>query len=301
MAKLLVKKNHYSYPPLDIRVSNLRDTVEFLTTIRPYRNYCNIPSLEKTADYIQEHFAHSGLVTERQYFEAMSKTYCNIIGTWGDTHQKRVIVGAHYDVCGDQPGADDNASAVAGLLEIARLIQQSDVASAYRFDFVAYCLEEPPFFASEQMGSYVHAQTLHEQGIVVRAMICLEMIGYYTSEEHSQEYPLAMMKMLYPSTGHFIAIVGNIRSGHLVDELVRHFHETSLPVESLKAPTLVAGVGFSDHRNFWQFGYPAVMITDTAFYRNQNYHQIGDTIDTLDFDKMGEVVKGVTWSLLNLE
>jgi hypothetical protein len=165
---------------------------------------------------------------------------------------------------------------------------------------VAYCLEEPPFFASEQMGSYVHACALHEQGIVVRGMICLEMIGYYTAEEHSQEYPLSIMKMAYPSVGNFIAIVGNIKSGRLVDELVRHFQKIALPVESLKAPSLVAGVGFSDHRNFWQFGYPAVMITDTAFYRNHNYHQSGDTIDTLDFDKIAEVVKGMTWSLLNM-
>lgn len=299
-AKLAVEKNNYSYPRLDVSILDLENTVKFLTTIRPPRNYRNIHSLNRVAAYIQKKFIQYGLATDMQEFEVEKTTYRNVIGISGDEKQERIIVGAHYDVCGDQPGADDNASAVAGLLEIARLVHRFRSTSKYRFDFVAYSLEEPPFFASEHMGSYIHAQSLSEQGISIRSMMCLEMIGYFTTVDNSQDYPFGIMKAIYPSRGNFIAVVGNMKSGHLVDEVIQHFNETSLLVESLKSPSLVTDVAFSDHLNYWKFGYQAVMITDTAFYRNRNYHQDTDTIDTLDFNKMGEVVKGVTWALINM-
>jgi len=291
----------HNYPELDVSISNLKETVKFLVSIQPYRNFANPDSLNKAADYIENKFKDFGLSTDIQHFQVEGETYKNVIGSYGKDKKERVIVGAHYDVCGDQPGADDNASAVAGLLEIARIVKDFALLSKYRFDFVAYSLEEPPYFRSKKMGSYFHAKSLYDQGVTIRGMICLEMIGYFTDEKNSQHFPIPLMKMAYSSEGNFIAVVGNFSSGSLVNEVVKHFKPAGINAESLKAPALLPGVDFSDHRNYWRFGYKAVMITDTAFYRNPNYHRRGDTIDTLDFEKMGEVVKGVVWGLVNID
>ena len=212
-----------------------------------------------------------------------------------------MIVGAHYDVCGNQPGADDNASAIAGLLEIARFAKKHESELPYRVDFVAYALEEPPFFGTAQMGSYVHAEFLHNNNVNIKGMICLEMIGFFTDKENSQSYPLAILRLFHPSTGNFIGVVSNFRSSSFAAQVAKHMGATSVDVRTLKAPSFVTGVDFSDHRNYWKFGYDAVMITDTAFYRNLNYHQETDLMNTLDFDKMREVIKGVCWSILNMK
>jgi len=296
-----LKNEKLNYINWAVKISNLRQCVKFLTDIRPYRNYRNTQSLEKAATYIENKFNEYGLSTEIQSFEVKGEQYKNIIGIHGKDKKEKIIVGAHYDVCENQPGADDNASAVAGLLEIARLVRKNISETKYGFEFVAYSLEEPPFFRSDQMGSFIHAKSVHNKREKIRCMICLEMIGYFTTEEKSQNYPLAMMKLFYPSVGNFIAVVGNFGSSSLVDEVSEHIKATSLDVEKLKAPALLPGVDFSDHRNYWHFGYKAVMITDTAFYRNPNYHEITDTADTLDFVKMAEVVKGVTWALINMK
>ncbi len=295
------RNGKHNYPKLNVNISNLRHSVNDLTDIRPYRNYRNTQSLDKAARYISDKLKEYGLSAEIQSFEAKGDQYKNVIGTHGKNRNGRIIVGAHYDVCEDQPGADDNASAVAGLLEIARLVRENIPEPRYGFDFVAYSLEEPPFFRSDQMGSYIHAASVHDRGDKIRGMICLEMIGYFTSEEKSQAYPLGIMKLLYPSVGNFIAVVGNWGSSDLADEVAEHLKVTSLPVEKLKAPALLPGIDFSDHRNYWHFGWPAVMITDTAFFRNPNYHKMSDTPDTLDFEKMGEVVRGITWGLMNMK
>jgi hypothetical protein len=297
----IVSAEQYKYPDLDINSNNLKSHVEFLTNIRPYVNYLNIQSMDKAAAYIKDNFEEYGLETKEQRFEVHGKEYKNIIGTINIENPIRIIVGAHYDVCGDQPGADDNASAIAGLLEVARITKQYASELNYRVDFVAYALEEPPFFGTEDMGSYLHAKGLHERGINIRGMICLEMIGYFTEEEDTQEYPVSLMKLFYPKTGNFIGIVGNFSSSSLVKEIKKHMKVASINVESLKAPSWIVGVDFSDHRNYWKFDYEAVMITDTSFYRNPNYHKISDTMDTLNFEKMGEVVRGICWSLINLE
>jgi len=291
----------YKYPQLDVRIENLKQSVKYLADIRPYRNYINIESLDKIASYIADTFSSFGLLTEVQSFDVKGINYKNVIGQYNKDKKKKIIVGAHYDVCGSQPGADDNASGIAGLLEIARLILENKEELPYGIDFVAYSLEEPPFFRSDQMGSYIHARSLYDKGIDIRGMICLEMIGYFTTEDGSQEYPLSMMKLLYPEVGNFIGVVGNFGSRHLTNEVARHIKETAINVETLNAPPLLTGVDFSDHRNYWQFGYQAVMITDTAFYRNPNYHQVSDTPDTLDFVKMAEVVRGITWALINMK
>lgn len=288
-------------PVLEIHIEQLKKAVWFLTKIRPARNYRHPQSLEKVASYIGHCFSQYGVSVEYQSFDVEQRSYTNVIGSYGIDKSERIIVGAHYDVCGDQPGADDNASAVAGLLEIARLISLHGASSPYRFDFVTYSLEEPPFFLTEDMGSYVHAKMLSDQHVRVRGMICLEMIGYFCSEQHSQTYPIGMMAPLYPTIGNFIAVVGTSEHGTLLKTIDEHLRLTTLPVESLSVPPHMAtSLEFSDHLNYWKFGYDAVMVTDTAMYRNPHYHRASDTMQTLDFDKMGEVVKGVTWGLLNL-
>ena len=285
----------------DINTDNLKQTVLTLTSITPPRNYSNKKSLEKSVEYISQKFIEYGFTPKKQQFNVNGTFYENIIVSAGPQNGERVIVGAHYDVCGDQPGADDNASGIAGLLEIARFAKKHEDKLPYGVDIVAYCLEEPPFFGTTNMGSYVHAASLHEKNIKVRGMICLDMIGFFTDEKNSQKYPLAIMRLFYPDKGNFISIVSNFGSSSLANQLFRNYKYTSINAKTLKAPEFITGVDFSDHRNYWKFGYDAVMITDTAFYRNPNYHDSSDTMGTLDFSKMKEVVKGICLTLINIK
>lgn len=268
--------------------------VEFLTEISPFRNYQNTESLKACSEYIYQEFKTAGLNVSYQEFEVNGTLYRNVIASYHPEGKRRLIVGAHYDVCGNQPGADDNASAVAGLLETARLLMLQKPEMDYRIDFVAYCLEEPPFFATEHMGSFIHAQSLYKSQVEVIGMICYEMIGYFSDEPGSQPYPSPELTALYPDTGNFIVVVG-ILNYRGFNEQVKVAMQTScgIDVQSIHFPDQSGLAGLSDHRNYWQFGYPALMINDTAFLRNPNYHEITDTIETLDFDKMAEVVNGV--------
>jgi Zn-dependent M28 family amino/carboxypeptidase len=204
-------------------------------------------------------------------------------------------------VCGEQPGADDNASAVAGLLETARLLQPQAATLKRRIDFVAYSLEEPPFFATEHMGSAVHAQSLHAEKARVRAMLCYEMIGYFSDAPGSQQFPDAALAAQYPSTGNFIIVVGKQGQEALTQQVqtLMRAHST-IDVQRINLPTSQRLAGLSDHRNYWHYGYEAVMINDTSFLRNPHYHEATDTIDTLDFERMAQVVNGVFGALLAL-
>jgi Zn-dependent M28 family amino/carboxypeptidase len=217
--------------------------------------------------------------------------YTNVIASYNSAKVKRLIVGAHYDVCGDQPGADDNASAVAGLLECARLVFKHQPELEYRIDFVAYCLEEPPFFGLESMGSYVHAKSLHDNKVDVIGMISLEMIGYFSDEPNSQPYPSPELARQYPDKANYIIVVG-IEKYAAFNRKV-HALMTSgsaIDVQIINFPTGEGLAGLSDQRSYWKFGYNALMINDTAFIRNPNYHMPTDTIDTLDFKKMTAVI-----------
>ena len=190
------------------------------------------------------------------------------------------------------PGADDNASGIAGLLELARLF--ADEAPEKTIQFVAFTLEEPPLFRSKYMGSYVYAQSLHQNGKDIEGMICLEMIGYFTDEPGSQVFPLPFFRWIYPTVGNFITLVGNLQSKSFLKRVEQGFKDGSnLPVETLATVSFVPGVDFSDHRSFWKFGYNAVMVTDTAFYRNPQYHGMGDMPEILDYERMAEVVLGL--------
>jgi hypothetical protein len=273
----------------------LRDTVEYLCAADPPRNYYNPASLERTARWIEARLLECTPFVKSQPFQADNGlTYENVIATFNPGGKDRIVVGAHYDVCGDQPGADDNASAVAGLIEIARLIARNEPALQYRVDLVAYSLEEPPTFRSRYMGSYIHAKSLHDAGIDIKVMICLEMIGYYSDRENSQRYPAPFLSTIYPTTGNFISVVGKMGQGRSVRRVKKLMKAGSdIPVQAIAAPPGLPGIDRSDHLNYWKFGYTAVMITDTADYRNPNYHQKSDTPDTLDYSMMAKTVASV--------
>ncbi|NEM99486.1 M28 family peptidase [Pontibacter burrus] len=264
------------------------------------RNHQNPEALNQVAHYIAKEFGQlKGQVREQVYTVADTE-YRNVILSTGPADAPRLVIGAHYDVCQDQPGADDNASGVAGLLELARLLNNHTLP--YRIDFVAYTLEEPPYFRTEHMGSYIHAKSLKEEQAVVKGMISLEMIGYFKDEKKTQRYPVAPMKLFYGSRGNYIAIVQRFGNGSFGRSFLRNYkNEAVLPVKSLRAPAFVTGVDFSDHLNYWHFGFDALMITDTSFYRNANYHQPTDTIHTLDLQRMAQVVDGVYATVLNLK
>jgi Zn-dependent M28 family amino/carboxypeptidase len=267
----------------------LRQHVVALTSVPGGRSYLNGSGLAMAAAYIRANFAESGARVTEQVYKIETATYTNVIASFGPETGDRIIVGAHYDTVPGTPGADDNASGVAGLLELARVL--SDGIPQTRIDLVAYVLEEPPFFRTEQMGSYVHARSLRDAKVKVRAMICLEMIGYYTDQPHSQEYPLGGMATMYGNRGDFIALVGMMGKPALVRSVKRAMLiGGDLPIVSANAPRSIPGIDFSDHLNYWTFGYPALMLTDTAFYRNPNYHAMGDTHDTLDYQRVAKLV-----------
>ena len=237
---------------------------------------------------------------ERQTYSVLGREVENIIASIGPEDAERVIVGAHYDTFGNQRGADDNASGVAGLIALAKLLKEHEHRLTRKVELVAFTLEEPPFFRSENMGSYVHAKNLSDTKVKVRAMIALEMIGFFSNEKGSQDYPLSLLHLFYPDEGDFIGVVSNMSSRRLKSEFRDLMSKSDIKVRSLSAPAWLAGIDFSDHLNYWKFGYDSIMVTDTAFYRNKNYHQATDTIDTLDFTKMSEVVRGLFYGVLYL-
>ena len=286
---------------IKVDIGMIKSHVRYLTEIRPFRNYANPESLEKSAEYIMNEFKKYGSKTEYQSYKVAGREFKNVLCFLGPEDGTRVVLGAHYDVCGDQPGADDNASAVSGLIEILRILSPFSKDLRFRIDFAAYCLEEPPNFKTSNMGSYRHAGFLKKIGAQIKVMICLEMIGYFTDRENSQDFPAPGMKLIYPSTGNFISIVSNLASASFAEELQIYMSKADIDVQRLSAPSILPGVDFSDHWSFWEFGYDAVMISDTAFYRNENYHHPTDTFDTLDFTRMSEVIRGVAWALLNLK
>ena len=271
--------------------ANLRRHVYTLSMHLPPRAP-NPAMLDATADYIRGEFAQYSDRVHDQEFQVEGETFRNVIARFGPATGPRIVVGAHYDTAGGLPGADDNASGVAGLIELARMFERIPPTTAV--DIVAFTLEEPPFFRTGQMGSAVHARALRDDGVIVVLMLSLEMIGYFDDRPNSQFYPMLLLKPFYPSIGNFIAVVGNLSQLSVVRKTKRIMAgATTLPVFSLNGPSSIPGVDFSDHINYWQQGFPAVMITDTAFYRNPTYHTADDTPDRLDFDRMAQVVQGV--------
>jgi len=280
---------------MDTIKKSVIETVLILSETIGQRSWKDLGKLARSANFIEERFRSSGCETLRQPFTFRGNTYHNIIteiqGRDSET-DGMLVVGAHYDSCEGTPGADDNASGVAGLLELARLTKEKPLKRTVRY--VAYCLEEPPAYGTKHMGSYVHAESLHKEGARVFGMISLEMLGYYCDEEGSQYYPSSLFRPFYPGTGNFITFVGNFSSRGFSNSVKSAFTSvSSFPVEALNGFSIIPGVDFSDHRNYWKFGFPAFMITDTAFYRNPHYHEISDLPNTLDYDRLALLTKAL--------
>lgn len=262
-----------------------------INTKRP-RNYQNLAELNQVANYIHSSFLNHSNAVEFQEYEVDGKIYKNVIASFNTECENRIIIGAHYDVCGNQDGADDNASGVVGLLELARLLK--GVKLSKRIDLVAYTLEEPPYFRTENMGSYIHAKSLHDSKVKVEGMICLEMIGYYNDAEGSQSYPIGFLRWFYGDKGNFITTVRKMSPGKFARKYSKIMKSSELiPSKTFQGPKKLAGLDFSDHRNYWNFGFSSVMVTNTSFYRNANYHQKTDKIETLDVKRMSAVIQSV--------
>lgn len=280
----------------DIVYSNqesLRAHVEFLTDSTQDRSHENIERLNEVASYIYDDFRSSGCDSiEYQTFEVEGSEYKNVICEFSGESEELIVVWAHYDVQ-HFAWADDNASGTAGLLELAALLWNQKPNLKNPLQLVAYTLEEMPHFRTANMWSYKHAEMLKQKGSEVKYMISLEMIGYFT-EEQVQKYPVPFMDLLYPKEWNFIALVWVMwKSWHLKDikKSMKWVMQTDL--YTMKAPSFVSWIDLSDHRNYWIFDYEAYILTDTSFFRNPNYHKVTDTINTLNFEKMSDVVNGV--------
>lgn len=272
-----------------------------ITKTDQYRNYKNIDALDQTAEYIFNIFSQYADTVFYQTYDVKGNTYRNVICRFGSKIDKPVmIIGAHYDVCGDQEGADDNASGVVALLEIARMLENKDLSRP--LELVAYTLEEPPFFRTPHMGSYIHAKSLLDSKTDVYGMAAIEMIGYFSDEKGSQSYPVKVMKVAYGTKGDFILLVKKKGHGNFVKNFSKEFtNAETIETSSLKAPFDIQGIDFSDHLNYWNLGFDAMMVTNSAFFRNKNYHQITDKMETLDIRRMTSVIDAIYYAILNID
>ncbi|MDH3286561.1 MAG: M20/M25/M40 family metallo-hydrolase [Betaproteobacteria bacterium] len=263
-------------------------------------NFMHPVALEAAARYIETAFEGLGYGVVAQRIPRDGTEVRNIeIEVPGKGRRDEIIViGAHYDSVSGAPGANDNGSGVAALIELARLLHDSKPARTVRF--VAFVDEEPPFYSGEQMGSRFYARHSKARGENIVAMFSLETIGYYSDEPASQRYPFPL-SFFYPKTGNFIAFVANLSSRPLLHDVIASFRRhAQFPSEGAAAPALLPGVGWSDHWSFWKEGYPALMVTDTAPYRYPHYHTMQDTPDKVDYERLARVVTGLHGMLRDL-
>ncbi|MDP2793573.1 MAG: M20/M25/M40 family metallo-hydrolase [Sulfurisoma sp.] len=291
-------------PPLSVAETGLRERlgqhVAVLAGEIGERNLWRHEALEASAAYIEKAFQAAGYEVTSQAYVVRGKTVRNLEAVLPGTSRadEIVLIGAHYDSVAGSPGANDNASGVAALLEIARLLAQQKPARSVRF--AAFVNEEPPFFYTPEMGSRVHARRARERGEKIAAMLSLETIGYYADAPGSQHYPFPFSPF-YPDTGNFIAFVGNLASRELVQACLASFRSrAAFPSEGIAAPGWMGGVHWSDHWSFWREGYPAIMVTDTALYRYEHYHARTDTPEKIDYERLARVVTGLAGVTLDL-
>ena len=286
-------------PPLTeaqiaLREALRRDVMMLAGTIGE-RNVILIENLDKAAAYIERELAAAGYRVQRQEYRVEGRLVANIEGEVRGTKtpDEIVVIGAHYDSVDGSPGADDNASGVAALLALARAYAAHPHERTIRF--VAFVNEEPPYFTTPAMGSYVYAQQ-RRAGVV--AMFSIESIAFYSDRSNSQEYPSGL-GALYPTTANFIGFASNPSSAPLLRQTVRAFRANgTMPSVGGAVPTIIPGMAWSDQWSFWMHGIPAVMITDTAVFRNPHYHRESDTPETLDWDRFTRVVDGLMHSLI---
>lgn len=275
----------------------LKKYVKTLSHTFPERSD-DVDKLNVSAEYIYKHLKKYSSSVYYQIFSVQGIEYQNIIANFAvNKSDDLYIVGAHYDSYDGLPGADDNASGVAGVLELARLF--SIYPPSQTIQLVVYALEEPPYFKTTHMGSYHHAKSLRDSHKNVTLMISLEMIGYFSEQKNTQSFPVSILKYAYPNSGNFIAVVGGFGEFTQTRFMKKNMRTaTPLAVYSINAPAFIPGIDFSDHLNYTLFNFPAIMITDTAFYRNFHYHKKTDTWEKLDYTKMAKVIDGVHQSLL---
>ncbi|MBI4816684.1 MAG: M28 family peptidase [Deltaproteobacteria bacterium] len=282
----------------EVSPARLERDVRILSGELGPRDYAHPRELDEVVRFIVTELRSAGVQVSEQAFEVEGLPFKNVVGIVGPQTKERIVVGAHFDTCGPLPGADDNASGVAALLELARVLAQQELPLAV--ELVAYNLEEPPFFGTEAMGSAIHADELHSTGKAVRFMVSLEMLGFFSDAPNSQRYPSRFLEWLHPGVGDFITVVGTFGQKRITSEIREKMAAaSSVPVRSITASRSITGIDYSDHRNYWNRGYPAVMVTDTSFFRNPHYHTETDTFDTLDYERMAEVVRGVANAIVD--
>ena len=270
----------------------LRDDVQHLAGEIGERNMWRYQQLNAAADFIENSFSRAGLHPRRDSYELHGQVCHNIDVEIPGTRPDVVLIGAHYDSILGSPGANDNGSGVAALLALARRFTGKTTQHTLRF--VAFVNEEPPYFLSGQMGSFVYASRCKGRGDRIDAMISLETIGYFSDALHSQTYPAPGLGVLYPTVGNFIGFVANLHSRALLRRVIGLFREhAKIPSEGAGLPAFIPGVSWSDQWSFWQHGYSGIMITDTAPFRYPHYHSSTDTPDKLDYDRFTLVVSGM--------
>lgn len=291
-------------PPLTDRqkdlAGRLRERVKHLAgDIGPRTAVGRYEALMRAEHYVSRAFFDLGYEPVRQAFEVAGKEVANVEAVLPGQGRGTIVVGAHYDTVSHTPGADDNASAVALLLELAGIARKNG-PFARSVRFVAFVNEEPPFFQTRDMGSRRYAADLRRRGVGLDAVVVLESVGYYGETPGSQRYPVPL-SLFYPDTGDFIAFVGNLGSTGLTRKLTRLFREkAALPSQGGALPGWLPGIGWSDQWSFWKEGYDAVMVTDTALFRNPNYHRMTDVPETLDYERMAVLAEGLAEVLESL-
>jgi hypothetical protein len=274
--------------------SRLNRHVSFLSNNIGNRSMANYDNLIRAQAYIQRQWGTAGLNVQRQDFTVGERLVANVFVEFpGKVYRDRIIVvGAHYDSDGEEcPGANDNGTGVAALMELA--LRFVEVDPAYTVRFIAFVNEELPYFGTSSHGAVVAAKTSRQKNESLVGMLSLETIGYYTDAPKTQRYP-AGLKLIYPDQGNFLAFVGDMKSGLFLRRALSIFRKhAAFPSEGLASPRWIPRVGASDHAAYWAEGYPAIMITDTANFRYPHYHLPSDTSDKIDYHKLATVTLGI--------
>ena len=277
-----------------ILAENLSNHINILAGEIGERNTTKYENLKRSAQYIEEQFLAYGFEVKSLSYEISGNPFRNIEAEIrGNGESSEVIVfGAHYDSLPGTVGANDNASGVATLLELARICNTGEYQKTIRF--VAFVNEEPPYFKTPQMGSLVYAQQARERGEKIVGMISLETVGYYTDEPSSQKFPLPLLRHFYPRQGNFVAFVGSYKHAALLNKSLGAYRQNGvLPSEGLLAPEWLLGVDLSDHWSFCKAGYPALMVTDTALFRYPYYHTAQDTPEKINYPALSRLTEGL--------
>jgi hypothetical protein len=287
-------------PEQQAMASRLRSHVVVLASDIGERNLSNYDGLERSRRYIAEQLREAGYTVVDRPYQFEGEMFHNLEALPPDRRDDpNIVIGAHYDSVEGSPGANDNASGVAALIELARLLRAKRLATPVRF--VAFANEESPYFnTGEGMGSVEYVKGVDDPVKSIRFMLSLETVGLYRNEPGSQRYPPGI-GLLYPDRGNFIAFVANPSSRSLLRDLVRNFRSVAtIPSEGAALPASMPGVAWSDQRSFWAAGIPAVMVTDTAPFRDQSYHQASDTPERLDYACMTRLVEGLSHAVAEL-